>query len=178
MKKPNPYVQCFYCEEMLKRPQGRAAHIRKAHAGAPYRPSPEQIAEYKAKHQPAAHPPTEVSQPAAPPAVPLTPRGHLVAAISEIKEQLEATRRQIPALETQLDGLRAAQVRMEQDLGALDTALASIGGTDQSQLQLDAVPPAEPTARPEPQSEARVSTPPRRHSPPRSGRGLAAGAPA
>lgn len=140
MKKPNPYVQCFYCEEMLKRPQGRAAHIRKAHPGAPYRPTPEQIAEYKASQQPAVPPPVEM--PAVQPAAPLTPREHLVAAITEVKGQLGWTRQQVPALETQLEGLRAAQVRMEQDLNALDVALASIDGTNEQQLQ------GEPEAQP------------------------------
>ncbi len=141
MRKPNPYVQCFYCEEMLKCPQGRAAHIRKAHRGAPYRPTPEQIAEYNAKHQPAAQPSTETSTPVAPAVLTLTPREHLVAAISEVKEQLESTRRQIPALETQLQSLRGAQARMEQDLGALDTALAAIDAAPEPQtLALPAKP--------------------------------------
>ncbi len=141
MKKTN-YVQCFYCEEVLKRPQGRAAHIRKAHPGEPYRPTPEQIAQYKAKTQPSA-PPAE--QPAIPAVLPvaLTPRDHLVAAISDVKDQLESTRRQIPALETQLQDLRTSQVHMEQDLRALDTALASIDGTTQQQLPLEAVIPNE-----------------------------------
>ena len=178
MKKPN-YVQCFYCEDVLKRPQGRAAHIRKAHPGAPYRPTPEQIAQYKAKTQPAAQPTVAPPPPSMAPA-PLTPREHLVAAISEVKEELESTRRQIPALETRLDGLRASQVRMEQDLHALDTALVAIDGTSQQQLPLEAAaaPPAQTEQQPPAEDPRVVRAPTRRHimPPPRGTRPNAANA--
>jgi len=140
MKRKSNYVQCFYCEDMLNRPQGRAAHIRKAHPGAPYQPTPEQIAKYRASltGKPAATFQT------APPSAPahLSPREHLVAAISEIRDRLDLTHRQIPALETQLQDLRTSQGRMEQDLSALDTALAAIDGASQTQLQLE--PEAQP----------------------------------
>jgi hypothetical protein len=176
MKKPN-YVQCFYCEDVLKRPQGRAAHIRKAHPGAPYQPTPEQIAEYKAKTQPSVRQPVGVqAQPASAPA-PLTPREHLVAAISEVKEQLESTRRQIPALETQLQDLRSAQVHMEQDLRTLDTALVAIDGTSQAQLPLEAAAAPLPRTEQQPPAEESHAVPPptrRRIPPPRASRSIAA----
>jgi TolA-binding protein len=167
MKKPN-YVQCFYCEDVLKRPQGRAAHIRKAHPGAPYRPTPEQIAEHKAKtsvQQPVGVQPQPASAPA-----PLTPREHLVAAISEVKEQLESTRRQIPVLETQLQQLSASQEQLVQNMKTLETALSAIvDGSGQQQLPLEAAA-APPPARIEQHASAEephVMPPPtRRHMPP------------
>ena len=132
--KNTTYVQCFYCEDVLKRPQGRAAHIRKAHPGAPYQPTPEQIAKYKATLSPGAGAPLPVTAPP-PQAGPLTPREHLVAAMSEIKHQLEATRRQIPDLETQLQGLRNSQSCTEQELKALETALTTIDGSGRQRAE-------------------------------------------
>ena len=176
--KKSTYVQCFYCEGMFNRPQGRAAHIRKAHPGAPYQPTPEQIAQYKAKHSTtAAAPPADA--PAPPPmpqdAIPLTPRDHLVAAIGDLKGQLESTRRQIPALEDQLQDLHTSQSRMEQDLQALDTALAAIDGTSQTQLELEPETPAQPSAGSESSApqEPTVVRPSARHARPQR---LAAGA--
>jgi outer membrane murein-binding lipoprotein Lpp len=178
MKKPN-YVQCFYCEDVLKRPQGRAAHIRKAHPGAPYQPTPEQIAQYKAKTQPAAQPTVETPPPPSMPPAPLTPREHLVAAISEVNEQLESTRRQIPVLETQLQQLNASQEQLVQNMKTLETALSAIvDGSGQQQLPLEAAA-APPPARIEQHASAEephVMPPPtRRHiPPPRANRSKAA----
>jgi outer membrane murein-binding lipoprotein Lpp len=178
MKKPN-YVQCFYCEDVLKRPQGRAAHIRKAHPGAPYQPTPEQIAQYKAKTQPAAQPTVETPPPPSMPPAPLTPREHLVAAISEVNEQLESTRRQIPVLETQLQQLNASQEQLVQNMKTLETALSAIvDGTGQQQLPLEAAaaPPPARIEQPASAEEPHVMRPPtRRHvPPPRANRSKAA----
>jgi hypothetical protein len=152
MKRKSNYVQCFYCEDMLNRPQGRAAHIRKAHPGAPYQPTPEQIAKYKRQSSKPAAPPVEVS--ASAPAS-MSPRDHLVAAISELKEHLAATRQQIPLLEGQLQTLRTSQDRLQQDLTALEGALSAIDGTKQIESPVavppvDAVPGAASEAVPRP----------------------------
>ena len=157
MKRKSNYVQCFYCEDMLNRPQGRAAHIRKAHPGAPYQPTPEQIAKYKGQASQPAAPPVEVSVPA--PAS-MSPRGHLVAAISELKEHLATTRQQIPLLEGQLQTLRTSQDRLQQDLAALEGALSTIDGTNQTELPvavppIDAVPAAASESVPRPPAHRR-----------------------
>lgn len=180
MKRKSNYVQCFYCEDMLNRPQGRAAHIRKAHPGAPYQPTPEQIAKWKESHAGAGALPKVVAEPvrradalATQPAVPpLTPREHLIAAISEVKEQLDATRRQIPELESQLQQLQTSQERLVQNLKTLETALSAIvDGTSEQQLPLEAEAPAPLSTLAEPESPA--PTPPaveqivRRHAVPR-----------
>ena len=143
-------LSCFYCPELCHGPQGRAAHIRGAHPGLPYHPTEAQIAKYSMMPDPepvvAAVPPPMPEE-----AVPqlsivaLTPRQHLVAAISELKQQLERTNTEIPALEKQLQDLRASQVRVGQDLQAFETALGTIDGTNQSKLEL-ITEPAPPTS--------------------------------
>jgi chromosome segregation ATPase len=70
----------------------------------------------------------------------MSPRGHLVAAISELKEHLATTRQQIPLLEGQLQTLRTSQDRLQQDLAALEGALSAIDGANQTELPV-AVPP-------------------------------------
>jgi hypothetical protein len=59
----------------------------------------------------------------------MTPKQHLVAAITAIKRRQQTIERQVPELEKQLDSLRAIQKQMGGELQALGTAFATIDGT-------------------------------------------------
>ena len=139
MKRYKTTVTCYYCPATFERPQGRASHIRKSHPGMPYRPTPEQIAKYAAPPEEAIALPVAVLE-LPPPAdiAAMSPRQHLVAAISELKHQLQTACRQIPDLETQLQGLRGSQSRIEQELKALETALTTIDGSGQERAEIAA----------------------------------------
>jgi len=126
-------VPCFYCDERFRRSQERATHIRHYHPGKPYRPDLEKAHE----EQPAVDPaPAAASpEPCASETDPLTPKQHLVAAITAIKRRQQTIDEQAPELEKQLETLRAAKRQMDGDLQALETALAAIDGTVLEQVQ-------------------------------------------
>jgi len=150
MKRYKKTVACYYCPATFQRPQGRASHIRKSHRGMPYRPTPEQMAKYSDPPEPqpeATAPPIETTElPPPTDAGPMSPRQHLVAAISEVKQQLETVRRQIPELETHLESLRDSQSHIEKDLAALETALMSIDNSGTPPVQNAADPRLQPIA--------------------------------
>ena len=65
----------------------------------------------------------------------MTPKQHLVAAITAIKRRQHMIDEPAPELERQLEALRAAQKQMDSDLQALETALAAIDGSSPQQIQ-------------------------------------------
>jgi hypothetical protein len=140
-------VRCFYCPETFGRTQERATHIRHYHPGEPYRPDlEEQKRAALEQPTPAARVEHAKERPTAmvvakgqlvdvlapPDPDTMTPKQHLVAAITSIKRNQEAAVRQIPELEKQLEALRAAQKQMETELCALETALAAMNGGNQA----------------------------------------------
>lgn len=137
-------VPCFYCDERFRRSQERATHIRHYHPGKPYRPDLEQAHEEPAANvAPCAAAPVAPPEAGSPETDPLTPKQHLVAAITAIKRRQQMIDEQAPELEKQLEALRATQKQMDGDLQALETALAAIGGTVLEQVQKGTGTPAQ-----------------------------------
>ncbi len=134
-------VACFYCEERFPRTQERATHIRHHHKGMPYRPDRKELQEETGQHAlnvtvvPESERPTanvvaggRLVDVLAPTPDEMTPKQHLVAAISSIKRRQQEIDKQAPELEKQLESLRAEQKKMEAERQALETALGTIDG--------------------------------------------------
>lgn len=136
-------IACFYCEERFPRTQERATHIRHHHKGKPYRPDWKKLQEETGQHGSAldASVAPEPERPTAnvvaggrlvdvlaPTPDEMTPKQHLVAAISSIKRRQQEIDNQVPELEKQLESLRGEQKRMEAERQALETALGTIDG--------------------------------------------------
>lgn len=126
-------VACLYCDERFRRTQERATHIRHHHPGKPYRSDLEQphVEEPAPKPQEPVVANGELVDVLAPTPDPdrMTPKQHLMAAIAAIKRRQQGVDQELPALEKQLESLRAAQKQMSAELRAFETALASIEGT-------------------------------------------------
>src|ERR1044071_4954597 len=108
----------------------------------PYRPDMKELREETGQHVPTLNV-TVVPEPErptanvvagglvdvlAPTSDEMTPKQHLVAAISSIKRRQQEIDKQAPELEMQLESLRAEQKKMEAERQALETALGTIDG--------------------------------------------------